>query len=1417
MTFRVLALLAVAIALLPAALPAEEAPARGNRPVLVLLPGGEFEMGDHHDLGGREHPSDEVPLHVVRVAPFAISATETTNAEYVAFLNAALAQGAVAVRDGLVVAKGADIVLCDTRASDPASRIAFDGRSFSVPDGFGRHPATGLRWHGAAAYTNWLSEAEGLPPVYDARTFAGDLSRPAYRLPTEAEWEYAALGGKYPPYPVYPWGNEVDPYRANLPRSRDPFEAGPAPHTTPVGFFDGSLRKKADFGWPSAVETYQTKNGANGFGLFDMAGNVWEWCHDWYGRDAYASATREDPAGPAQGTPMPDGVRYHVLRGGNWMNGDDGHSRVSNRNCGYYRGPGDPNHSYYHVGFRVVLSGAAKPGTARSAPAAPPARPPVPAAPTAAARTVGLLLSTPGAAPGYTLFAPKHNTETYLMDNAGRVVRRWKSDYEPGQSVYLLPNGHLLHCCFTKAPGFIGGGEGGRLEEFDWDGNLVWEFTYSDDRHLSHHDIEPLPNGNILLLAVEKRTAEECAAAGIDPSLLRDGVLYPDTVIEVEKTGRSGGKIVWEWRVWDHLVQDRDPTKANYGDPAEHPGRMDVGARGGRPFPAFMNHMNSIDYHPEFDQILLSVRGSHEVWVIDHSTTTEEAAGRSGGRQGKGGDLLYRWGNPVQYRAGTERDQALFDQHDARWIDPGLPGAGNILIFNNGNARGYSSVVEIEPPVDRKGRYARAAGRAFGPERLVWEYAAKERKSFYSEAISGAARLPGGTTLICDGVHGLFFEVTPKGETVWEYVNPVVREGPLADGETPGLDQRGHQWNAVFKIDRYPPDFAGFSGKTLTPGDSLVRPASVPPAPPREEPRRGPPPRGGKAGGDRPPREGGEGGDRPPRGGGEGGDRPPPRDDRGEGPGARDSGPRRPWLAVHFTELDADGDGVLLLAAALAHAREVFAAFDRDHDGRIGAAERSAGPPPLAMGGFVDRHFAEVDADSSGEVSEAEVLDAMRRMFSGADRDGDGVLAEADVEDGEAARPEARGPVGEFRTDVPDLPFDAILGRPTATSIVLSLRFREDVSGHVEIAGGGAGVAARTSTLRFARDVALEVPLTGLDPGTRYEWRFRGDGGKEGPGGAFRTAPPAGTAFTFAVQADSHLDGNTDPALYSRSLLRALADAPDFLIDLGDTFMTDKRSDHRDAAPQYLAQRHYLGLLCRSAPLFLVPGNHDGEGGGERGAERTAWAAGMRARHFPSPATPWALTWGDALLVGLDPYAASERGRGAGRDPWGITLGDDQYQWLERTLAGASARHKFVFIHNLPAGRGGAEASVFYEWGGRNADGTEGFAARRPGWGMPVHDLLVRHGVSAVFHGHDHLYAKQERGGLVYQCVPQPGRPRAEAGRLAAEYGYASGEIVSGSGYLRVRVDGRAAAVEFVRAEDGTVAAAYALPGVAAR
>jgi hypothetical protein len=187
-------------------------------------------------------------------------------------------------------------------------------------------------------------------------------------------------------------------------------------------------------------------------------------------------------------------------------------------------------------------------------------------------------------------------------------------------------------------------------------------------------------------------------------------------------------------------------------------------------------HLNAIKYNPELDQIAFSSPNLSEIFIIDHSTTTKEAATHKGGRSGKGGDFLYRWGNPQNYHRGDSTNRKLFHQHDIRWIEKDMPGRGNLMIFNNDihykDSMNYSAIYEIAPPTDQKGNYLLEKGKAFGPENPLWTYIAPDTISFWSSFISGAHRMSNGNTFINEGARGRFFEVTKEGKIVWEYLNP---------------------------------------------------------------------------------------------------------------------------------------------------------------------------------------------------------------------------------------------------------------------------------------------------------------------------------------------------------------------------------------------------------------------------------------------------------------------------------------------------------------------------------------------------------------------------------------------------------------------------------------------------------------------
>jgi len=735
------------------------------------------------------------------------------------------------------------------------------------------------------------------------------------------------------------------------------------------------------------------------------------------------------------------------------------------------------------------------------------------------ANTVGVTINNVAEAfGGYTLFAPSASTTTYLIDQEGREVNRWVSSSVP-MTAELLPDGSLIRA--TRVPSQDGPakawapGVSGRIEKFNWEGERVWSYTLAtQDAHL-HHDFEVMPNGNVLMIAWERKTYAEAVQAGRRPDDVpiapgTGGVreLWPDMLIEVRpnepapgETYAEGGEIVWRWHLWDHMVQDIDPTKANFGNVAANPHLIDINyyltgdGMGG--VPADWTHFNSVDYNPELDQIVVSPREFGELWIIDRSTTTAEAASRTGGRAGRGGSLLYRWGNPAAYKSGSAADQRLFYQHDPQWIRPGLPGAGNMLVFNNGwnpnpNLPSFSTVEEITLPanaqqwyvndssspaaasanqfntglvpaswvplkgdwdgddrdsigyfdpsarrfllfadtsnatapqttidasaiaaagwiplvgdwngdgtdtpgfydpasnrfrlsnstssftVDREfaathwnggrlpgsfkplvgdwdgdgdtnvGLYNPATnhfwlnrldaswartrpeglilfrprlpyflpqswvplagdwngsgtdtvglydpvgrifylnnradgstnavltirtpfaergwrpvtgdwngdgrdtyglfnqgfsaegyakpGRAFGPTASTWRYVANPRQSFYARIISGMQRLPNGNTLINEGTEGRFFEVTPAGKIVWEYINPVVGPNPanvLYQGQRPQLATAisipGTYQNLTFRAQRYAADYPGLAGRDLSPGNPIER------------------------------------------------------------------------------------------------------------------------------------------------------------------------------------------------------------------------------------------------------------------------------------------------------------------------------------------------------------------------------------------------------------------------------------------------------------------------------------------------------------------------------------------------------------------------------------------------------------------
>jgi len=417
--------------------------------------------------------------------------------------------------------------------------------------------------------------------------------------------------------------------------------------------------------------------------------------------------------------------------------------------------------------------------------------------------------------------------------------------------------------------------------------------------------------------------------------------------------------------------------------------------------------------------------------------------------------------------------------------------------------------------------------------------------------------------------------------------------------------------------------------------------------------------------------------------------------------------------------------------------------------------------------------------------------------------------------------------------DLEPLSRGIILGRPTDTSVTAHIMADENMDCFVEYGAEPNGLAHQTEVISMPAGDANIFVLDDLDPNTRYSYRLwqcppDSNDFQMGDSGSFYTQRGVGTPFTFVVQADSHLDEQSVPELYETSLINELSDKPDFIIDLGDTFMSDKvRPETYEAVEQrYRLQRSYFSLLCHSAPLFLALGNHDGEAGWELDGtpnNLAVWSTLCRKHYFPNPQPDgfytgseteneyvglrqnyYAWTWGDGLFVVLDPYAYTQRKGGNKSDGWNWTLGKQQYDWFSQTISDSHAVFKFVFCHQLiggdPQGRGGVEWVPFYEMGGHNIDGTWGFDQRRPGWEKPLHQLMVDNKVTIFFHGHDHFFAKQELDGVIYQLVPQPSHHNFKRANQAETYGYVSGEILPNSGHLRVSVGPSEVTVDYMRA-----------------
>lgn len=419
---------------------------------------------------------------------------------------------------------------------------------------------------------------------------------------------------------------------------------------------------------------------------------------------------------------------------------------------------------------------------------------------------------------GYTLIYPHNQSNVYLLNNCGQIVHVWEDTiYFPGNTAYLSENGLLYKTISRNAESndFIhapGAGEG--IEIRSWQNELIWRWFYNDSTARLHHAIKVMPNGNILAIAWERKSGDEAIQNGRDPQLLTENDLWPDHVIEIEPIGPDSANIVWKWHAWDHLIQDFDPSKENYGDVNDHPELININypQSGG----ANWMHVNAIDYNPTLDQVVLSVPHFNEIWIIDHSTTIAESSAHSGGLGGRGGDLLFRWGNPQAFLSGNEDDQMLFFQHDVHWMRVGLsvtdPDYNKLMLFNNRVSSAHSTVNIIDPIFVTYGWEYQMLGGKFLPENHDWTYQRPDSTQMHSTILSSAQRLPNGNTLICVGRRGYVFEINQDQEVVWEYKVPLVNGNPVTQGTNIPISA-----NLLFAAKRYSSGYPAFEGKDLSP------------------------------------------------------------------------------------------------------------------------------------------------------------------------------------------------------------------------------------------------------------------------------------------------------------------------------------------------------------------------------------------------------------------------------------------------------------------------------------------------------------------------------------------------------------------------------------------------------------------------
>ncbi len=354
----------------------------------------------------------------------------------------------------------------------------------------------------------------------------------------------------------------------------------------------------------------------------------------------------------------------------------------------------------------------------------------------------------------HTLYATQNGTSASIMDTNGVVTHSWTFATQTAYSTYLLQGGIILRSVKKPGVSFSGGPISGEFQKVDWNGNILWDYSYSSTNYVSHHDICAMPNGNVMVIAYDRKTAAQVTAAGCT----YNQEMWPESIVEIQQTGATTGTIVWEWHLWDHLVQNVNSAAANYQTSiVNNPGLYNINYNLAKDF----MHMNGLDFDPILNQISFSSHFIDEMYVIDHSTTTAEAASHSGGHSGKGGDFLYRYGNPAAY--GATGAAVLNIVHDAHFIPEGVPNTGYLVGFvNNGISASQSSVDQVSIP--RNGyNYNLTLGQAYSPSNYTLRHACNGHTSNQGNS----QQLPNGNMLVCMAFLGSIYEVNPAGTTIW--------------------------------------------------------------------------------------------------------------------------------------------------------------------------------------------------------------------------------------------------------------------------------------------------------------------------------------------------------------------------------------------------------------------------------------------------------------------------------------------------------------------------------------------------------------------------------------------------------------------------------------------------------------------------